>query len=127
MKLIIERTQWSSKGDLSFFHVLKTVIGKLRLLFGAAGLKGDNIGTVILTHIQHRVTYKSRGRSTQTDSILCRRGRSREIRDCKVVAGESVAKQHPMVVCKIMMKMEKEEREDRAENHVVGAKERGMG
>ena len=44
---------------------------------------------------------------TQIDYILCRRGNLREIRDCKVVAGESVAKQHRMVVCKIMMKMRK--------------------
>ena len=31
----------------------------------------------------------------------------RVIRDCKVVAGESVAKQHRIVVCKITMKMRK--------------------
>ena len=39
--------------------------------------------------------------------ILCRRVNLREIRDCKVVTGESVVKQHQIVVCKIIMKMKK--------------------
>ena len=56
---------------------------------------------------EQRVTYKSGGRCTQLDSILCRRGNFRDIKDCKVVAGESVAKLHGMVVCKIMMEMRK--------------------
>ncbi|KAK3514971.1 hypothetical protein QTP70_000740 [Hemibagrus guttatus] len=34
---------------------------------------------------EHRVTYKSGGRSTQVDYILCRRGNLKEISDCKVV------------------------------------------
>ncbi|KAK3511060.1 hypothetical protein QTP70_030099, partial [Hemibagrus guttatus] len=47
---------------------------------------------------EHSVTYKSGGRSTQVDYILCRRGNLKEIRDCKVVVGESVARQHRMMV-----------------------------
>ena len=54
------------------------------------------------------MAYKS-GSSTQIDYILCRRGNMREIRDCKVVAGKSVAKQHWMVACKITMKMRKKD------------------
>lgn len=42
---------------------------------------------------EHRVTYKSGGRSTQVDYTLCRRGNVKEISDCKVVVGESVARQ----------------------------------
>ncbi|KAK3564131.1 hypothetical protein QTP86_007801 [Hemibagrus guttatus] len=49
---------------------------------------------------EHRVTYKSGGRRTQVDYILCRRGNLKEISDCKVVVGESVARQHRMVVCR---------------------------
>ncbi|KAK3516824.1 hypothetical protein QTP70_023703 [Hemibagrus guttatus] len=52
---------------------------------------------------EHRVTYKSGGRSTQVDYILCRRGNLKEISDCKVVVGESVARQHRMVVCRTLM------------------------
>ena len=73
------------------------------------------------------VTYKSGGRSTQSDYILCRRGNLRKIRDCKVVAAMTIAKHHRKVGCKIMMviiMMTKEEREDRVKNHVVEIKER---
>ncbi|KAK3545192.1 hypothetical protein QTP70_001788 [Hemibagrus guttatus] len=52
---------------------------------------------------EHRVTYKSGGRSTQVDYILCRRGNLKEISDCKVVVGESVARQHRMVVCRMTL------------------------
>ncbi|KAK3545365.1 hypothetical protein QTP70_005980 [Hemibagrus guttatus] len=52
---------------------------------------------------EHRVTYKSGGRSTQVDYILCRRGHLKEISDCKVVVGESVARQHRMVVCRMTL------------------------
>ncbi|KAI5625361.1 hypothetical protein C0J50_15068 [Silurus asotus] len=40
----------------------------------------------------HRVTYKSGGRCTQVDYVLCRRCNLKEIGDCKVLAGESVAR-----------------------------------
>ena len=43
---------------------------------------------------EHRVTYKSGGRSTQVDYIVCRRAYLKEIGDCKVIAGDNVAKQH---------------------------------
>ena len=46
---------------------------------------------------EHRVTYKSGGKSTQIYYILCRRGNLREIRDCKFVAGESEAKERGIV------------------------------
>ena len=38
---------------------------------------------------EHRLTYKTGGRSTRIDYILCKRGNLRKIRDCKVVAGKS--------------------------------------
>ncbi|KAF7699676.1 hypothetical protein HF521_002634 [Silurus meridionalis] len=51
----------------------------------------------------HRVTYKSGGRCTQVDYVLCRRCNLKEIGDCKVLAGDSVARQHRMVVCRMSM------------------------
>ncbi|KAE8278057.1 hypothetical protein D5F01_LYC23887 [Larimichthys crocea] len=59
---------------------------------------------------EHRVTYKSGGRSTQVDCILCRRCNLKEISDCKVVVGESVARQHRMVVCRMTLVMRKMKR-----------------
>ncbi|KAK3544563.1 hypothetical protein QTP86_016937, partial [Hemibagrus guttatus] len=61
------------------------------------------VSTYFQKREEHRVTYKSGGRSTQVDYILCRRGKLKEISDCKVVVGESVARQHRMVVCRMTL------------------------
>ena len=59
------------------------------------------VNTYFMKREEHRMTYKSGGRCTQVDYVLCRRGNLKEVRDCKVIAGESVARQHRMVVCKM--------------------------
>ncbi|KAK3528113.1 hypothetical protein QTP86_023836 [Hemibagrus guttatus] len=59
------------------------------------------VNTYFQKREEHRLTYKSGRRRTQVDYILCRRGNLKEISDCKVVVGESVAKQHRMVVCRM--------------------------
>ncbi|KAK3553015.1 hypothetical protein QTP86_031159, partial [Hemibagrus guttatus] len=61
------------------------------------------VNTYFQKRQKHRVTYKSGGRRTQVDYILCRRGNLKEISDCKVVVGESVARQHRMVVCRMTL------------------------
>ncbi|KAK3514502.1 hypothetical protein QTP70_018662, partial [Hemibagrus guttatus] len=61
------------------------------------------VNTYFQKREEHRVTYKSGGRRTQVDLILCRRGNLKEISDCKVVVGESVARQHRMVVCRMTL------------------------
>ncbi|KAK3566535.1 hypothetical protein QTP86_034040, partial [Hemibagrus guttatus] len=61
------------------------------------------VNTYFQKREEHRVTYKSGGRSTQVHYILCRRGNLKEISDCKVVVGESVARQHRMVVCRMTL------------------------
>ncbi|KAI5098265.1 gastrula zinc finger protein XlCGF28.1-like [Silurus meridionalis] len=58
----------------------------------------------------HRVTYKSGGRCTQVDYVLCRRCNLKEIGDCKVLAGDSVARQHRMVVCRMALEVKKKKR-----------------
>ncbi|KAK3570342.1 hypothetical protein QTP86_017287 [Hemibagrus guttatus] len=72
--------------------------------------------TVVNTYFQkreeHRVTYKSGGRRTQVDYILCRRGNLKEISDCKVVVGESVARQHRMVLCRMTLMVCKKKRSE---------------
>ena len=50
---------------------------------------------------EHRVTYKSGGKSTQVDYMMCRRRNLKEMCNCKVIVNECVAKQHRMVVCKM--------------------------
>ncbi|KAE8288310.1 hypothetical protein D5F01_LYC12175 [Larimichthys crocea] len=59
---------------------------------------------------EHRVIYKSGGRSTQVDYILCRQCNLKEISDCKVVVCESVARQHRMVVCRMTLVVRKMKR-----------------
>ncbi|KAK3521658.1 hypothetical protein QTP70_014697 [Hemibagrus guttatus] len=61
------------------------------------------VNTYFQKREEHRVTYKSGGRRTQVDYILCRRGNLKEISDCTVVVGESVARQHRMVVCRMTL------------------------
>ena len=51
----------------------------------------------------HRVTYSSGGRSSQVYYIMVRRQRIKEVVDIKVVVGESVAKQHRIVVSAIII------------------------
>ncbi|KAI5629716.1 hypothetical protein C0J50_2217 [Silurus asotus] len=59
---------------------------------------------------EHRVTYKSGGWCTQVNYVLCRRCNLKEIGDCKVVAGESVARQHRRVVCSMVLEEDCNER-----------------
>ena len=59
---------------------------------------------------EQRVTYKSGERCAQVDYVSCRRCNLKEISDCKVVVGESVTKQHRMVVCRMTMETRKRKR-----------------
>ncbi|KAK3555770.1 hypothetical protein QTP86_028946 [Hemibagrus guttatus] len=73
------------------------------------------VNTYFQKREEHRVTYKSGGRSTQVDYILCRRGNLKEISDCKVVVGENVARQHRMVVCRMTLMVCKKKRSKKIE------------
>ncbi|KAI5625327.1 hypothetical protein C0J50_15186 [Silurus asotus] len=66
----------------------------------------------------HRVTYKSGGRCTQVDYVLCRRCNLKEIGDCKVLAGDSLARQHRMVVCRMVLQVKKKRRRVRTERRI---------
>ena len=56
---------------------------------------------------EHRVTYKSGGKSTQVDYVMCRRRNLKKMCDCKVILNECVAKQHRMVICKMALIVKK--------------------
>ena len=60
---------------------------------------------------EHRVTYKSGGKSTQVDYVMWRRRNLKEMCDCKVILNECVAKQHRMVVCKMALMVKKKKAE----------------
>ncbi|KAI5094267.1 hypothetical protein C0J45_15991 [Silurus meridionalis] len=66
----------------------------------------------------HRVTYKCGGRCTQVDYVLCRRCNLKELGDCKVLAGESVARQHRMVVCRMVLVAKKKRRRVRTDRRI---------
>ncbi|MCJ8736324.1 hypothetical protein PDJAM_G00258360 [Pangasius djambal] len=68
------------------------------------------VNTYFQKREEHKVTYKSGGRSTQVDYILCRRGSLKEISDCNVVVRESVARQHRMVVYRMSLMVCKRKR-----------------
>ncbi|KAK3568428.1 hypothetical protein QTP86_006930 [Hemibagrus guttatus] len=78
-------------------------------VMGKFGVKERNLEGQMKRE-EHRVAYKSGGRRTQVDYILCRRGNLKEISDCKVVVGESVARQHRMVVCRMTLMVCKKKR-----------------
>ena len=69
---------------------------------------------------EHRVTYKSGGKSTQVDHVMCRRRNLKKMCDCKVILNECVATQHCMVVCKMaLMVKKKKSRESKAKDTMV--------
>ena len=60
---------------------------------------------------EHKMTYKSGGKSTQVDYVMCRRRNLKKMCDCKVILNECVAKQHRMVVCKMALMVKKKKAE----------------
>ena len=60
---------------------------------------------------EHTVTYKSGRKSIQVDYVMCRRRNLKEMCDCKVILNECVAKQHRMVVCKMVLMVKKKKAE----------------
>ena len=68
---------------------------------------------------EHTVTYKSGRKSIQVDYVMCRRRNLKEMCDCKVILNECVAKQHRMVVCKMVLMMKKKKAESKAKDTMV--------
>ncbi|XP_042861103.1 craniofacial development protein 2-like [Penaeus japonicus] len=80
------------------------------------------INTFYSKRESHKVTYTSGGKHTQIDYILCRRMHLKEGRDCKVIPGENVAKQHKVVIGKMRL-MSRRRREGNERGKWVMAKE----
>ena len=60
---------------------------------------------------EHRVTYKSGGKSTQVGYVMCRRRNLKKMCDCKAIVNKCIAKQHRMVVCKMALMVKKKKPE----------------
>ena len=69
------------------------------------------LNTYFIKRSDQRVTYCSGGRKSQIDYILGRKKHLKEVQDCKVISGESVAKQHRLVLGTLKLKVRKEKRE----------------
>ena len=68
---------------------------------------------------EHRVTYKSGGKSIQVDYVMCRRRNLRKMCNCKVIVNECVAKQHSKVCKMVLMVKKKKSRENKAKDTMV--------
>ncbi|KAI5610092.1 hypothetical protein C0J50_5445 [Silurus asotus] len=93
----------------------KNLEGRVVVDFAKMRMKMAVVNTYFKKKEDHRVTYKSRGRCTQVDYVLCRKCNLKEIGDCKVLAEDSVARQHQMVVCKIVLEVKRKRRRVRTE------------
>ena len=51
---------------------------------------------------RHKITYNSGAAESQIDYILCRSNDKGNIKDCKVILGESVTNQHRPLVCTLI-------------------------
>ena len=69
------------------------------------------VNTYLKKKYEHRVTYKSGGKSTQVDYVMCRRRNLKEMCNCKVILNECFAKQHRMVVYKMILMVKKKKAE----------------
>ena len=81
------------------------------------------VNTYFKKREEHRVTYKSGRRSTQVDYIMCRRAYLKEIGDCKVIAGDNVAKHHRLLVCDVFGDQEEEDNKGRPKDKMVEIEE----
>ncbi|KAI5619581.1 hypothetical protein C0J50_20978 [Silurus asotus] len=76
------------------------------------------VNTYVKKKGDHRVTYKCAGRCTQMDFVLCRRCNLKKIGDCKVLAGDSLARQHRLVVCRMVLEVKKKRRRERTKRRI---------
>ena len=58
-------------------------------------------------------TYKSGGRSSQIDFMMCRRRDLRDVKDYRVLNGDDVAAQHRLLAATTIIKKERKSRENR--------------
>ena len=70
------------------------------------------LNTYFKKEVSRRTTYKSGGNTSQVDYLLCRRDQLKHSTDCTVLPGESVAKQHRLVICKIELQTQRQSKQN---------------
>uniref|UniRef100_A0A8D8SH78 Craniofacial development protein 2 n=2 Tax=Cacopsylla melanoneura TaxID=428564 RepID=A0A8D8SH78_9HEMI len=65
------------------------------------------LNTFFQKHDNHYLTYRSGGRTSQIDFLLCRRQHLKEVSNCKVIYGEAVVAQHKLLVIDCVIESEK--------------------
>ena len=86
----------------------------LESMVGESNEAGENCVAFAMSHTmrvantyfekadRHKITYKSGTAESQIDHILCRSSDKGNIKDCKVILGESVTNQHRPLVCTLI-------------------------
>ena len=77
------------------------------ILHFAQGLDLSIVNTNFKKKEEHIVTYKSYPYESQSDYILTRREDAKEVKDCKVIPGESAVKRHRLMMADIRRKPDK--------------------
>ena len=75
----------------------KNVEGE-RVTYFAMAFDLSLVNTFFEKRPNHIVAYKSGGRESQIDFLMCRRQQLNEVNNCKVINWESVAAQHRVLV-----------------------------
>ncbi|KAI5100918.1 hypothetical protein C0J45_9904 [Silurus meridionalis] len=122
--LCVQETKWNGSKA-------RNIGGGFKLFYHGVDGKRNGVGVILKEEYRcavvntyfkkkedHRVTYKSGGRCTQVDYVLCRRCNLKEIEDCKVLTGDSVARQHQMVVCRMVLEAKKRRRRVKTERRI---------
>ncbi len=65
------------------------------------------VNTFFQKKMEHLITYKSGGRRSVIDYILIRRNDISNVKDCKVIPGESIATQHGILTMDICIQTKK--------------------
>ena len=113
-KSVLKQKRIALGADLNG-HVGKGNIGNEEIM-GSAGMRNKEesmvvdlavVNTYFKKKDKHRVTYKSRKKSTQLDYVMCRRRNLKEMCDYKVMVNECVPKQHRMGVCEMALMVKK--------------------
>jgi hypothetical protein len=91
-------------------------------LNGHVGEGNSVVNTFFIKQVSHHLTYTSTGRQSQIDYTLHCRRNLWEVKDCKVVPGECVSKQHHVVTTKLKIQKRKEKASQNQNLRLSGGK-----
>ena len=96
------------------------------LLEMAQALDLTIVNTCFVKKKEHLITYRSGPYSSQIDFIMMRQGDRKFIRDCKVIPGEPVSKQHRLLVVVMDIRGKKEDKKRRLKPRIRTWKLKGV-